>query len=75
MLALIVAFVLLIAAVGAIYLILRNMGEDGVKTTTPNNCRSGKCGVRNNPGINTVSRITEEPQVENNESRSSSQSN
>jgi hypothetical protein len=42
-----VAIIVLIAAVGAIYLLLKNMGQDGIEAAAPGSCKSGKCGVRN----------------------------
>lgn len=41
-----VAIVLLIAAVGAIYLLLKSMGQDGVEVAAPGSCKSGRCGVQ-----------------------------
>lgn len=41
-----VALVLLVACCGAIYLILRNMGQDGIEVAAPGSCKSGRCGVR-----------------------------
>ena len=46
MLAAVIALALLAAAVGAIYLLLRNMGEDGIEVAAPTSCKSGQCGVR-----------------------------
>ena len=46
MFAVIVAFVVLAIAIGAIYLILKNMGEEGVEVAAPGSCKSGRCGVR-----------------------------
>ena len=45
----IIALILLAAAVGAIYLLLKNMGEEGVEIATPGSCKSGRCGVRCKP--------------------------
>lgn len=42
----IIAIVLLAVGVGAIYLILKNMGEEGVEVAAPGSCKSGRCGVR-----------------------------
>lgn len=41
------AIIVLIAAVGAIYLLLKDMGQDGIEAAAPGSCKSGKCGVRN----------------------------
>jgi hypothetical protein len=41
-----VAIVLLIGSVGAIYLLLRSMGQDGVEVAAPGSCKSGRCGVQ-----------------------------
>lgn len=49
MLTVVIALVLLAAAVGAIYLLLKNMGEDGVEVAAPGSCKSGRCGVRCGP--------------------------
>ncbi len=46
MFAVIIALALLAAAVGAIYVLLRNMGEDGIEVAAPGSCKSGQCGVR-----------------------------
>jgi hypothetical protein len=46
MLTVIIALVLLAVAVGAIYLLLKNMGENGVEIAAPGSCKSGRCGVR-----------------------------
>lgn len=46
MLTVVIALVLLAVAVGAIYLLLKNMGEDGVEIAAPGSCKSGRCGVR-----------------------------
>ncbi len=46
MFAVIIALTLLAAAVGAIYVLLRNMGEDGIEVAAPGSCKSGQCGVR-----------------------------
>lgn len=46
MLSILVALVLLIVCVAAIYLLLKNMGENGIEVAAPGSCRSGSCGVR-----------------------------
>lgn len=46
MFAVLIALVLLAAAIGAIYLILKNMGEEGIEIAAPGSCKSGRCGVR-----------------------------
>ena len=46
MLTVVIALVLLAVAVGAIYLLLKNMGEQGVEIAAPGSCKSGRCGVR-----------------------------
>jgi hypothetical protein len=46
MFAALIALALLAAAVGAIYVLLRNMGEDGIEVAAPGSCKSGQCGVR-----------------------------
>lgn len=58
------AITVLIAAIGAIYLILKNMGEDGVEAAAPGSCKSGNCGVHKHSGINTTYHITEAPSNE-----------
>lgn len=47
MFAVLIALALLAAAFGAIYVLLRNMGEDGIEVAAPGSCKSGQCGVRN----------------------------
>lgn len=46
MLTVVIALILLVVAVGAIYLILKNMGEEGIEVAAPGSCKSGRCGVR-----------------------------
>ncbi len=46
MFALVTALIVLAVSVGAIYLILKNMGEDGTEVAAPGSCKSGRCGVR-----------------------------
>ena len=41
-----IALIVLAIAVGAIYLILKNMGEEGVEVAAPGSCKSGRCGVK-----------------------------
>ena len=41
-----VAITLLVASVGAIYFLLKSMGQDGVEVAAPGSCKSGKCGVQ-----------------------------
>jgi hypothetical protein len=45
MFAAIVALVLLVAGVGVIYLLLKNMSEDGIDIAAPGSCKRGRCGV------------------------------
>jgi hypothetical protein len=45
----VIALVILALAVGAIYLLLKSMGEDGVEVAAPGSCKSGRCGVRRPP--------------------------
>jgi len=44
--AIVIALILLVVAVAAIYLILKNMGQEGVEIAAPGSCKSGRCGVR-----------------------------
>lgn len=50
MFAVFIALALLAGAVGAIYVLLRNMGEDGIEVAAPGSCKSGQCGVRKGAG-------------------------
>ena len=54
-----VAIALLIASVGAIYFLLKSMGQDGVEIAAPGSCRSGRCGVRDSAGAETGCRQQE----------------
>lgn len=42
----VIALILLVVAVAAIYLILKSMGEDGIEVGAPGSCKSGRCGVQ-----------------------------
>ncbi len=46
MFAIFIALIILAVAVGSIYLILKNMGEEGIEVAAPGSCKSGRCGVR-----------------------------
>jgi hypothetical protein len=52
MLSILIALIVLAVAVGAIYLTLKNMGEDGIEVAAPGSCKSGRCGVRCAPETN-----------------------
>lgn len=58
MFAVIVALVLLFASVAAIYLLLKNMSEDGIDIAAPGSCRRGRCGV---PSCTSVEETEEVP--------------
>lgn len=59
MFAILVALIVLAIAVGAIYLILKNMGEEGIEVAAPGSCKSGRCGVRCAPSSNERDEETE----------------
>jgi hypothetical protein len=46
MFAIVIALVVLAVAVAAIYLLLKNMGEEGIEVAAPGSCKSGRCGVQ-----------------------------
>ena len=52
---------LLIAAVGAIYLLLKSMGQDGVEVAAPGSCKRGKCGVRSGAASGTSCHQEDDP--------------
>jgi hypothetical protein len=45
MITVIVAVVLLLAGVAAIYLLVKRMSEEGVDMAAPGSCKRGRCGV------------------------------
>jgi len=49
MFAVLVALVLLFAGVAAIYLLLKNMSEDGIYIAAPGSCKRNRCGVPSRP--------------------------
>jgi hypothetical protein len=51
MVAVLVALVLLFAGVAAIYLLLKNMSEEGIDIAAPGSCKRGRCGVPNRPPV------------------------
>lgn len=53
MFVIVVALIVLAGAVGAIYLILKSMGEDGIEVAAPGSCKSGRCGIRRSPMTDT----------------------
>ena len=48
-----VVIALLVASVAAIYLLLKDMGQDGIEVAAPGSCKSGQCGVRNGAATGT----------------------
>lgn len=51
MIAVLVALVLLFAGVAAIYLLLKNMSEEGIDIAAPGSCKRGRCGMPSRPPI------------------------
>ena len=51
MFAVLVALVVLFAGVAAIYLLLKNMSEEGIDIAAPGSCRRGRCGKQSRPLI------------------------
>lgn len=51
MVAVLVALILLLAGVAAIYLLLKNMSEEGIDIAAPGSCRRGRCGVPSRPPV------------------------
>jgi len=45
MFAVLLALVLLFAGVAAIYLLLKNMSEEGIDIAAPGSCKRGRCGT------------------------------
>jgi hypothetical protein len=43
-----IVIALLMISAGGIYLLLRNMGQNGIEAAAPGSCRSGRCGVTPN---------------------------
>jgi hypothetical protein len=51
MFAVLVALVLLFAGVAAVYLLLKNMSDDGIDIAAPGSCKRGRCGVPSRPPV------------------------
>ena len=51
MFAILVALILLVAGVAAIYLLLKNMSEEGIEIAAPGSCRRGRCSAPSRPPI------------------------
>lgn len=51
MFAVLVALVILSAGVAAIYLILKNMSEEGIDIAAPGSCKRGRCGTPSRPQL------------------------
>lgn len=69
MFAILIALIVLAVAVGAIYLILKKMGEEDIEVAAPGSCKSGRCGVRCAPAPDERSVETEAIADEANEIR------
>lgn len=46
MFAILIAIVLICATAAGLYLLLKNMSEEGIDIAAPGSCRRGQCGVR-----------------------------
>lgn len=51
MFAVVIALVLLFAGVAAIYLILKNMSEEGIEIAAPGSCNRGRCKAPSPPVV------------------------
>jgi hypothetical protein len=51
MVTVLVALVLLFAGVAVIYLLLKNMTEDGIDIAAPGSCKRGRCAVQCRPPV------------------------
>ena len=63
MFAILIALIVLAVAVGAIYLILKNMGEEGIEVAAPGSCKSGRCGVRCAPATKERDELADETEA------------
>ncbi len=61
MFAILVALVLLVAGVAVIYLLLKNMSEEGIDIAAPGSCKRGRCGVPIRPPIKQVDQAPLQP--------------
>ena len=64
MFTILIALIVLAIAVGAIYLILKNMGEEGIEVAAPGSCKSGRCGVRCAPATDERGEVAEDASAE-----------
>jgi hypothetical protein len=69
MFSILIALIVLGVAVGAIYLILKNMGEEGIEVAAPGSCKSGRCGVRCAPAAEERHEVAEDASGEADEVR------
>mgnify|MGYP001570232487 CR=1 FL=1 len=60
----IVVLIVLVAAVASIYLLLQNMGQDGMEIAAPGSCKRGQCGVQSKSCAGDGDRLEEEPFVQ-----------
>ena len=49
MFAVLIALVLLFAGVAAVYLLLKNMSNEGIDIAAPGSCKRGRCGMPSRP--------------------------
>jgi len=69
MFSILIALIVLAIAVGAIYLSLKNMGEDGIEVAAPGSCKSGRCAVRCAPATDERDEVAEDASGEADEVR------
>ncbi len=51
MFAIIVALIFLVAGVAGLYLLVKNMTEEGIEIAPPGSCKRGRCGVPSRPSL------------------------
>ncbi len=57
MVTVLVALVILFAGVAVIYLLLKNMSEDGIDIAAPGSCKRGRCGVQCRPPVDQAEEV------------------
>jgi len=69
MFAVLIAFVLLFASAAAIYLLLKNMSEDGIDIAAPGSCRRGRCGMQHRQAAEEAEEVPLQAAVEDDQGK------
>jgi uncharacterized protein (UPF0333 family) len=69
MFAILIAIVLLFVTAAGLYLLLKNMSEEGIDIAAPGSCRRGRCGVPRRQAAEDAEEVPEQTADGNDQSK------